>query len=84
MITDHHDGHELNDSLVIEYDDRDPNAGGASHDYLVLVQAQHPGVLRREVAEVHFQHGPRDEPESTPGVTDAVLLAIVLDRYRAA
>lgn len=29
---------------------------------------------------MQFQHGPRDEPDSTPGILDSVLLAVIADR----
>lgn len=81
MITHHHDGHGLNDSILISCDERDPDNGNASHYYMV----DHVGVPCEEgggrLAHVQFQHGPRDEPDSKTGCTDAVLLAIVLDRY---
>lgn len=76
-ITDHYDGHGLAEALEITRDDPDPKAGGASHLYRV----RYAGV--GEVAYVQFQHGARNEPGSTPGVLDSVLLAIVLDRMLA-
>ena len=36
----------------------------------------------RIVARTQHQHGPRAEEGSQQGITDEVLLAIVLDRYR--
>lgn len=92
-ITHHHDGHGLNESIAIGCDERDPDNGGASHVYTLLMPAteeyikayrrggggtHHPGHY---VGRLTFQHGPRDEPGSTRGITDAALLAIVLDRY---
>lgn len=76
-LTLHHDGHGLNDSLRIEADALDPNAGGASHHFVVVSAG---GAV---VAHVDFQHGPRGEIGSSPGVTEAVLYAILLDRLRA-
>lgn len=75
-ITDHHDGFGLNEALVIEHDG--PGAGGGGHKY----EVHHTGADWL-VASIQFQHGPPAEDGSTPGLTDAVLLAIVLDRYRA-
>ena len=57
-------------------DDRDSNAGGASHHY--VVQFGGPD----HTLHVQFQHGPRGEAGSTPGVFDDDLLAIVEDRLR--
>lgn len=76
----HHDG--LNDLLLIEADERDPEAGSTSHRYfghIDLSDAEHEDV--RTVIEVQFQRGPRSEPDSTPGALDAALVAILLDRY---
>jgi hypothetical protein len=77
-ITHHHDGHGLNESLVIHRDTPDPENGNASHGYTVGYVER---GMRLNVAHVDFQHGPRDEEDSTTGCTDATLLAIVLDRY---
>lgn len=71
----HHDGHGLNESIVLFSDQPDPNAGGASHTYIATIDGH-------EVARIQFQHGPRNEPESTPGVTEAVLYAILIDRLK--
>lgn len=79
-VTDHHDGHGLAERLVVYKGPTDPNAGGASHHYVVdYVQ---DGQSLGEVASVRFQHGPRDVPGSTPGILDTVLVAIVIDRLR--
>jgi hypothetical protein len=77
-ITTHHDGHGLNESLRIKADG--PGPGGASHHYQVDQQAK---VGRRILADIQFQHGPRNEPDSTPGIVEAVLLAILQDRLSA-
>lgn len=87
----HVDGLGLNDLLSIYADDRDPECGNASHLYQVTMDVTHTdyaiqsgctGLARRQVAEVRFQHGARDEAGSLPGMTDDALLAILLDRYR--
>ena len=70
----HHDGHGLNDALDIQHDAR--GAGGASHRYIGTIDGE-------EVLAVWFQHGPRGAADSVPGVTDAALLAILIDRYDA-
>ena len=74
-ITEHHDGHGLNESITLEPDD--PGPGGASHWYI----ARNAG--RDIVARVQFQYGPRNAEGSIPGITEAVLYAILLDRLRA-
>lgn len=92
---DHRDGLGLADLMTIYADEPDPQNGNASHEYRVDVT----GIPRREFplvwdpdyvpgatligAEIHFQHGPRSEDSSVPGILDSVLVAILLDRYRA-
>jgi hypothetical protein len=75
-ITDHHDGHDLTESIVIEADALDPANGGASHHYVVQLDGL-------QLARIQFWQGPRQEPWATPGVLDSVLLAIVIDRMRS-
>lgn len=69
----HHDGHGLNESIVIQADDKGP--GGASHLYTMVISGE-------EVASIQFQRGPRNTPGSTPGVTEAALLAVLIDRLQ--
>jgi hypothetical protein len=59
---------------VAAIDERDPNAGGASHAYGV----QWGGP--KDVTRIQFQHGPRGLATSTPGLFDDDLLAILQDR----
>lgn len=59
--------------IAIVCDERDPDAGGASHHYVAR-------TVGGTVAEVHFQHGPRGEGGKLTGCTNEVLLAIVIDR----
>lgn len=80
VITDHHDGHGLADSIQISHDDRDPLAGGASHHYICMMPNVEDVPLK--VADIEFQHGARFESRSTTGIVDSALLAIVLDRLR--
>lgn len=75
QITLHHDGHGLNESILLQADAQDPNGGGASHVYTAMINGG-------GVAAINFQHGPRNVEGSTPGVTEAVLLAILIDRLR--
>lgn len=79
---DHRDGHGLADSITVYADDRDPDAGGASHTYTAeIITTRSPageGCL-----SIQFQHGGRALPDSTPGALDGVLITILLDRYRA-
>ena len=81
-ITTHHDGHGLNESIVIEADAQDPKAGGASHEYVFRFDGPRGengrGVVT--VGRIQFQHGPRHEPGSKPGIVEAALLAVLIDR----
>lgn len=83
-ITTHHDGHGLNETITLKADP--PGPGGASHRYMaaIRVEPEIPGNTEDvRVLDMQFQCGPRHEPASTPGVTEAVLYAILLDRLRA-
>ena len=72
-IDTHHDGHGLNESIEIITDD--PDQSGAAHYYHMKID----GVV---VGDVQFQKGPRNEVGSTPGATEASILAILIDRLR--
>ncbi len=73
----HHDGHGLNESIVISKDDAD--GSGASHHYEAYIEKDgHAAVIMR----VQFQKGPRNVEGSTPGCTEAALLAVLIDRLQ--
>ncbi len=73
-ITTHHDGHGLNESIeVMATGDTGP--GGARHSYELRVT--HDLAL---VGTLRFQKGPRGGVNSTPGVTEAAVLAVIRDR----
>lgn len=61
-------------------DERDPNAGGASHEYRVDGWPLKPDDPIPGYAEVNFQHGPRGVEGSKRGCLDDHILAIVEDR----
>lgn len=73
-ITEHHDGHGLNESITIGADDLGP--GGASHKYTLAIKGE-------IVGKVQFQEGPRNVEGSIAGVTEAALLAVLIDRLRS-
>lgn len=73
LIDLHHDGHGLNESIVIEADEYGP--GHASHRYNLSID----GVM---VGVIDFQKGPRNVEGSTPGITEAALLAVLIDRLQ--
>ena len=60
---------------VAAIDERDPNAGNASHVYVI----QYGGP--NDVCRIQFQHGPRGLATSMPGIFDDDLFAILQDRY---
>ena len=72
-ITEHHDGHGLNESIVITSDE--PDQSGAAHTYDAWI-----GNTR--VVAVQFQKGPRNVEGSISGATEASLLAVLIDRLR--
>jgi len=73
-IDTHHDGHGLNESIEIRTDD--PDQSGAAHEYICSID--YPDL----VARIQFQKGPRNVAGSTPGMTEAAVLAILIDRLR--
>lgn len=73
QIDDHHDGHGLNESIAIRTDV--PDQSGAAHAYSAMIG-------ETIVATVQFQQGPRNVEGSIPGMTEAALLAILIDRLR--
>ncbi len=78
----HHDGHGLNDSFVILHDERDPDAGGASHHYSVMsmdMEKDGDSYISQHL-DVQYQHGGRAVEGSTKGIVDEVLYAIIIDR----
>lgn len=77
-ITTHHDGHGLNESIVIEADPLGP--GNASHRYTLYVSE--PDKDNRVVGTIQFQEGPRNVAGSKAGVTEAALLAVLIDRLQ--
>lgn len=77
----HHDGHGLNDLITIYSDEPDvEKGGGACHRYRAIIGSAEPS-WENDIANVQFQHGPRNVEGSEPGCTDGVLLAILIDRY---
>lgn len=70
-----HIANAANDRIEITVMD-EPGAGGANHHYAVDVNGSENGL------DVHFQNGPIAEA-GVNGVTQEVLLAIVIDRLRS-
>lgn len=78
VIDIHHDGHGLNESIRIATDA--PDASGAAHRYSFSIER--PEVDGYQVGYLQFQHGPRNVEGSIAGVTEAALLAVLIDRLR--
>lgn len=72
-IDTHHDGHGLNESIFITSDA--PDRSGAAHCYKLEIG----GLVS---SFINFQKGPRNEEGSTAGVTEAAILAVLIDRLR--
>lgn len=86
-VIEDHKVNECNEKLTIEVLD-EPGAGGACHRYLISGierLADNPSnaatQLRADEIEILFQNGPIPE-NGTNGITQEVLLAIVIDRLR--
>lgn len=73
-----HQVNECNQDIKLEADERDPLNGNASHVYKLSI-ARKDGVTSELVFE--FQHGPIKEV-GVNGITQEVLLAILIDRLR--
>jgi hypothetical protein len=68
---------ELTDALVIECDEPDPHAGNGTHLYRVY------GADGELLAQVQYQHGPRGEAFSTPGVSTLAMLSLELHHLQS-
>lgn len=73
-INHHHDGHGLNEQLLITADA--PDASGASHHYKFSMASAPGGVA----GFIQFQQGPRSLPNSVGGALNPALLAVLIDR----
>lgn len=82
-ITTHADSLGLNDLLALTCDDRDPNAGNASHHYegrLPPAGMAAPDADWMVVLDIQFQHGARTKPDSIPGCLEGAVLTVLIDR----
>ena len=70
-------------ALTITADDRDPQAGNMSHDYVITFTEPTDDRPTMAPVSLHFQHGPIKEA-GVNGITNEVLLAIVIDRLQGA
>lgn len=70
-------------AITITADDSAPQAGNMSHDYVVTFAAPEDGQPQMDPVRLHFQHGPTKE-YGVNGITNEVLLALVIDRLRSA
>jgi len=73
-LTDHEiDDFNRDNVQVYVMDKPDPEEGGACHEYELRIHDKPIGTIK-------FQHGPAKDGAN--GVSEAALLAIILDRYR--
>ncbi len=72
-----HQTNECNQGITIEADEPDPKYGNASHHYCCTYSS----LDGEHVAVISMQHGPIGEV-GVNGLTNEVLLAIVVDRLR--
>ncbi len=81
-LTDHIvAGDSANHQLTIEVTDQ-PGAGGANHEYLICIGPKNGNGHWLKTFPISFQNGPIKE-QGVNGVTQEVLLAIVIDRLRS-
>jgi len=82
-LTSHRDGFSLNDSILVEATD-ELGPGGAHHEYRLsiphAIEQANGYVGKAYVTTIQFQKGPRNEPDSVPGLTEGALLAVLIDR----
>jgi hypothetical protein len=79
-ITTHHDGHGLNESIVVQATDG-IGVGGAYHRYeFITGRSNGEFEVDLKVGYLQFQEGPRNEVGSIPGVVEGAVLAVIEDR----
>jgi hypothetical protein len=72
-VTIHHDSHGLNELIKITTDE--PDKSGAAHHYTMSMSGSVP-------ASIQFQQGPRYVQDSIDGITEAAMLAVLIDRLQ--
>ena len=70
--------HNLNEVYALD----EAGTGNASHEYRITPNGCDEQSNSYPSQDISFQHGPRNEPNSTPGVLDTDLLEIVRDRLK--
>lgn len=77
-----HETNDANRQIQIYADEADPDNGNASHRYrFEFKKTSNPDDMRAVVQKIEFQHGPIGEV-GVNGITNEVLLAVVIDRLR--
>lgn len=90
-ITEHHDGHGLNDHIEIIASNakRSTDSTGIPHAFefrrfVSVGEAGNTEMQFKVLAEIQFQEGPRFDPNATPGVTSDAVIACLLAYLRPA
>jgi len=77
-IDTHHDGHGLNESIIIHADG--PKESSAAYEYtMTMLDRDGAGLV---VASIQFQQGPRNEAGAVAGITEGALYAVLIDRLK--
>ncbi len=82
ITTHQHPLDELAKSIKLYSDESDPKAGNGRHHYEARIFDRDKNAVRC-AAHVDFQHGPRGEEGSTPGITAGALLSILIDHFQS-
>ena len=89
-LIDHHDGLGLTELCRVRAADAPHPVNGAHHVYILTreLTADETSVSEEGDTEavgagcIHFQRGPRNVFDSTPGTLDGAVLAVLIHRYR--
>jgi hypothetical protein len=73
-----HESNPLNKQVEVWADEQQPDSG-TSHDYAIRVKGELPENVW--IVHLEFQKGPIAE-KGVNGITNEVLLAVLIDRYR--
>lgn len=74
--TKHHDGLGLAETIKLTMSGKDVVAGNGRHEFNAEVDG-------KQVMYAQFQRGHPKDPDSTPGILDSVMMAVLIERYEA-